>query len=297
MSAPARLAGFAAVLAVVLLAGLGIGRAVGPVAGEPVDRHDAGSAHGQHADDEGAGDHAEAPELSGLAVALDGYVLRPGATTLPAGGAPFRFVVEGPDGRPVVDYDQTHDRELHLVVVRRDGSGFQHLHPERRADGTWETDLVLGPGAHRAYADFAPAGLEARTLAVDLLVPGAVDPQPWPDPADVVRAGDLDIRLDGALRPGEPSRLSFTVTRAGAPVDLEPYLGARGHLVALREGDLGYLHVHAEQDALDFTATAPTAGRYRLYLQVQVDGVVRTADLTALAENHQHEGDHEETHG
>ena len=295
MSTPARLAGFAAVLAAVLLAGLGIGRAVGPVAGEPLDRHDAAPA-ADAPDDHGSADDAGHEEaagtaLSGLAVALDGYVLRPGATTLPAGGAPFRFVVEGPDGRPVVDYDLTHERELHLVVVRRDGTGFSHLHPERRPDGTWETELVLGPGAHRAYADFAPAGQEPRTLAVDLLVPGAVDPQPWPDPAQVAQVDDLEVRLDGSLEPGQPSSLSFTVTRGGAPVDVEPYLGARGHLVALREGDLGYLHVHAEQDALDFTATAPTAGRYRLYLQVQVDGVVRTAELTALA-GHQHEEAH-----
>ncbi|HWG94144.1 MAG TPA: hypothetical protein VNU66_08005, partial [Mycobacteriales bacterium] len=130
MSTPARLAGFAAVLAAVLLAGLGIGRAVGPVAGEPLDRHDAAPAadagHGSDADHGSDAAHEEAAgtALSGLAVALDGYVLRPGATTLPAGGAPFRFVVEGPDGRPVVDYDLTHERELHLVVVRRDGTGF-----------------------------------------------------------------------------------------------------------------------------------------------------------------------------
>ena len=26
--------------------------------------------------------------------------------------------------------------------------------------------------------------------------------------------------------------------------DLQPYLGAYGHLVALRDGDLAYLHVH-----------------------------------------------------
>jgi hypothetical protein len=300
MSTPARLGAFAAVLVAVLLGGLGLGRAVGPVAGDAVARHgaeDAGHgvdpADGEHGASAEGGHAASGSVLSGLSVALDGYVLRPGATTLQAGTSTFRFLVEGPDGRPVVAYDQTHERELHLVVVRRDGEGFQHLHPQRRTDGTWETPLTLGPGAHRAYADFAPAGEAARTLAVDLLVPGPLEPQPWPDPATTAAfdgpADGLEVRLDGGLRPGEESELAFTVTRGGAPVDLEPYLGARGHLVALREGDLGYLHVHADGDALSFAATAPTAGRYRLYLQVQVDGVVRTADLTALAEDHAHE--------
>ena len=33
----------------------------------------------------------------------------------------------------------------------------------------------------------------------------------------------------------------------GEPVtDLQPYLGAYGHLVALRDGDLAYLHVHPD---------------------------------------------------
>jgi hypothetical protein len=56
---------------------------------------------------------------------------------------------------------------------------------------------------------------------------------------------------------------------------LAPYLGAAGHLVALREGDLAFLHVHP--DASDagagraaFAATFPSAGRYRLFLQYRV---------------------------
>ena len=47
------------------------------------------------------------------------------------------------------------------------------------------------------------------------------------------------------LRAGQPTALSFAVRRDGQAVaDLEPYLGAIGHLVALRRGDLAYLHVH-----------------------------------------------------
>ena len=42
--------------------------------------------------------------------------------------------------------------------------------------------------------------------------------------------------------------LTLTVTKDGQPVtDLQPYLGAYGHLVALRAGDLAYLHVHPER--------------------------------------------------
>ena len=76
---------------------------------------------------------------------------------------------------------------------------------------------------------------------------------------------------------------------------LEPYLGAFGHLVALREGDLAYLHVHAEGDEpqardtagpeIGFAAEAPTADRYLLYLDFQVDGQVQTAEFVIDAEH------------
>lgn len=67
---------------------------------------------------------------------------------------------------------------------------------------------------------------------------------------------------------------------------LEPYLGAYGHLVALRQGDLGYAHVHPEGDApqasetagpdVSFAASVPTPGRYLLYFDFQVEGVVHS---------------------
>ena len=63
--------------------------------------------------------------------------------------------------------------------------------------------------------------------------------------------------------------------------------------MALRAGDLAYLHVHpagAPGDGvtpagpgITFYATAPTAGDYRLYLDFQHDGVVRTAEFTVHA--------------
>ena len=68
--------------------------------------------------------------------------------------------------------------------------------------------------------------------------------------------------------------------RDGEPVtDLEPYLGAYGHLVALRAGDLAYLHVHPEggRGPVAFRAEVPSEGAYHLFLDFKHDGVVRTA--------------------
>ncbi len=70
-----------------------------------------------------------------------------------------------------------------------------------------------------------------------------------------------------------PRRAPTAPASHGDPVTVEPYLGARGHLVALREGDGAYLHVHPlDEDAsgrgpVRFATSFPTAGRYRLFLQ------------------------------
>ena len=82
-------------------------------------------------------------------------------------------------------------------------------------------------------------------------------------------------------RPGEEADLRFTVTKHGKPVATEPYLGAGGHLVALREGDMAFLHVHpTSDDAVRFAATFPTEGRYRLFLQFKHEGRVQTVAFT-----------------
>ena len=64
----------------------------------------------------------------------------------------------------------------------------------------------------------------------------------------------------------------LTVRRDGQPVtDLEPYLGAKGHLVAMRTGDLAYAHVHPVDGddeapgAVTFDAELSSAGRYGLF--------------------------------
>ncbi len=183
---------------------------------------------------------------------------------------------------PVRDYDVEHERRMHLIVVRRDLTGFQHLHPTLRADGTWETRIALpDAGSYRVFADFSHDG-EATTLASDLRVDGPADLRALPAPATHRRRGR---RLRGPPRtrapcaPASEAELRFTVTRDGEPVETEPYLGAGGHLVALREGDLAFLHVHPA-DGLGFMATFPSPGRYRLFLQFKHEGVVRTAAFT-----------------
>jgi hypothetical protein len=234
-----------------------------------------------------AGGHAADP-VRGLGSAEDGLRLEMATATARA-GAPtnleYRVVDEGGDA--VRDFDIEHTKPMHLIVVRRDMTGFQHLHPTMRADGTWTTPVTLpDPGSYRVFADFARDG-ENWTLAGDLNVDGPVDWQGLPAPSELARTGDgYEVRLAGDdSTAGGEGELAFSVTRSGSPVKVEEYLGADGHLVALREGDLAFLHVHpmegdAGSERIRFITEFPSAGSYRLFLQFKHEGQVHMAPFT-----------------
>jgi hypothetical protein len=279
MSATAKLAGFAAVLLLVFGAAVAVGGAIGPErdGSEAGGGDDAMSAHGA---DEVAPDPVRglAASHGGLTLALEQTELERDRPT------ELRFSIVGADGEPVRDFEVEHEKRMHLIVVRRDGQGFQHLHPELGDDGVWHVPVTLpDAGSYRVFADFKQDG-EAQTLAGDLAVDGEADYAPLPAPATSADTGDgYDVRLDAdGLRAGRETELRFTVTRGGEPVETEPYLGAGGHLVALRKGDLAYLHVHPEGhgDAVSFMTEFPSEGRYRLYLQFKHEGRVHTAEFT-----------------
>ena len=276
MNAGVRLAGFGVILAALFAAGLGVGALVGD--DEPTDPRDAGE---------------EEENVSGLHSTEGGYSLSPETTELhPGQPGDFRFRLVGPDGQAVQDYRPQHERELHLIVASRDLGWFTHVHPFRDATGTWSVPLTLPePGPYRAFADFAVADGPAYTLGVDLTAPGPSRPRPLPAPSPVSTVDGYRVTLTAApAQPGE-AELGLTVTLDGRPVtDLEPYLGAYGHVVALREGDLAYLHVHPEGTPGDGTTQAgpevrfglhlPSAADYRLFFDFQHRGTVRTAAFT-----------------
>lgn len=300
MSTTTRVAGFLAGIAALFGASFAVGSAVGPVADEPPTHEEAG-AHGAGGEDGGHDDGGHAEPVSteqppgGLMTSQDGYRLvldRP--QQRPGDDMPLAFHVEGPDGLPVTAYDVEHEKQLHLIAVRRDFRGFQHVHPVLGADGTWRVPLDLTPGPWRVFADFKPTGGEALTLGADLSVPGAVEATTDLPDTRVATVDGYTVALTGDLVAGKHSTLTLEVSTDGEPVtDLQPYLGAYGHLVALREGDLAYLHVHPGGEpgdgvtepgpSVEFAAEVPSAGGYHLYLDFRHDGVVRTAQLALEA--------------
>ncbi|MFD7963598.1 hypothetical protein ACFV5J_22635 [Streptomyces zaomyceticus] len=300
MNTGVKITAFAAALAATFGTAYGVGKGVGPV-GEP-----ARAGHGEHAaaqpekEKKGEGAHAghgegaaegsaPAAELpGGLQVSEGGYTLAMETPVPAAGKSVLKFSIKDASGRKVTAFTTEHGKELHFIVASRDLNTFRHLHPVKAADGTWTAPVDLpAAGGYKAFADFKPAvpGAKGITLGVDLSVPGAYTPKPLPAIAPTSTVDGYQVRLGGTLNPGRAGELRLTVTRGGKPVtDLEPYLGAYGHLVALRDGDLAYLHVHPNEGGpgpdVSFTATAPSPGTYRLFLDFQHEGTVRTAAFT-----------------
>jgi hypothetical protein len=283
VTAVAKLAAFAGVIAVLFGGAALAGAAIGP---EP-ETDSGGETHGEapEAHGEGGETHGRAADpVRGLAVADEGLRVVVDEPELRRGRAQtLRFRIVDADGATVRHFDVEHEKRMHLILARRDLTGFQHLHPEQAADGGWSVPLRLGePGSYRVFADFSHDA-EKTTLAADLRVDGDAELGALPGPAaTAVSDGGYDVRLDApAAHPGEEAELRFTITKEGRTVQPEQYLGAGGHLVALREGDLAFLHVHpTASGAAAFDTTFPTEGRYRLFLQFQHDGRVQTVAFT-----------------
>jgi hypothetical protein len=288
MNAWQKLTGFIFALAVVFAAAVGVGTILGPDGGAGTESAQA------HDDMPAATAQAAAGELPGGLMSTDkGYTLELARTRVDAGNnVPLRFRITDSAGAALTRYTDSHEKQLHLIVVRRDMVGFQHVHPVLGGDGTWSVPVDLSrAGDYRVFADFVPAGGEALTLGADLHVAGQYDPRPLPVAQTSTVVDGYTVTLSGTPEANESSMLTLTLSRNGKPVtDLQPYLGAYGHLVALRVSDLAYLHVHPMGEPGDgatpagpeigFHTTVPSNGDYRLFLDFKHDDVVRTAEFT-----------------
>jgi hypothetical protein len=268
-----KVAAFVVALAAVFAISVWIGNAVGP--------------------DDATGEKTVAELPGGLQSTQDGYALElADSITTTDPNVPLQFRVVSATGAPVKRYATVHEKLLHMIVVRTDLASFQHVHPTLDDNGTWRVPLNLErAGDYRVFADFMPAGGPALTLGANLHVAGKYEPHPLPPASQAAEVDGYTVKLNGTPKADEASMLTLSISRDGKPVaDLQPYLGAYGHLVAVRASDLAYLHVHPMGDSTNggtasgpdvaFHTTFPSPGSYRLFLDFQHHDIVRTAAFT-----------------
>lgn len=179
------------------------------------------------------------------------------------------------------DYGVSHTKEMHVIAVRDDLRHFQHLHPERDAAGVWRTPFLPGAaGNYRVYTDFVDASGGTYVFLMEKEFPG-----PGDDGALLVKDAKTRVKtVDGyqiAFVPeldGDVLMLRYRITNNGKPVELDDYLGAKGHAVLLA-ADGGYIHTHPEVEEGTnplFLAENVREDFYRIYAQFQIDGRVLT---------------------
>jgi hypothetical protein len=211
--------------------------------------------------------------------------------------AHVRFYVRDPQsGATVRRFDLVHERVFHLFVVSRDFEYFAHVHPTLHPDGALDVDVeVPRPGAYQLIADFVPTGGAPQLVQKSFVTAGfdgplSEVPELAPDRADKIVSGTRVTLTTPEALAGREQLITFDLRdeASGAPVhDLEPYLGATGHLL-FASADLT-IAAHSHPVAQLSTAGGPTvvfqvlfprAGNYRMWVQFQRRGDVLTAPFT-----------------
>ena len=224
------------------------------------------SAHGQHAS-----------TFGGLSATADGYTMRlPDSTGTPGKDQFVELQITGPDGRPVPDYTETDGAPMHVIAVRQDLTGYQHVYPEQGDGASWWAVLNLAPGPWRLIAEFRPAGLgQTVALGADLTISGDYRPRPLPEVSKRDRVDGYLATLTEPVTTFSNGLTVVTLSKKGRPVtDLTRTHGSLGHGVLIRPGDLGYWHLHADPvdgtyrgPDISFTGGVPEPGTYRMFTE------------------------------
>jgi len=208
-------------------------------------------------------------------------------------------IVDSKSNEVVKAFDVAHERNFHLLVASKDFEWFLHDHPEMQPDGTWKIDLNFPAGGdYYIYADVAPAGKGSMILPNSINVSGPkptwkVDWTTNPGPAEDTDLVGIISPVSGKLAAGTMTLMQVKLTdkATGQPVaDLEPYLGAAGHLMIFSQDGQTTVHSHPADDEatkalvakgiVRFNARFPKPGKYRAFAQFQRAGKVHTLKFT-----------------
>ena len=217
----------------------------------------------------------------------------------PGVGTPthIRLIVNDPRTNELVkNFETVHERLLHLFILSQDLTYFAHVHPALQSDGSFVYEEVFpNPGAYRLIADFLPVNGSPQFVQQTVVTSGyrgslLPSARLTPDLADKIIDG-VRIRLSMPSPVGGRAQLltfEFLDASTGQPIsDLEPYLGAVGHLLLVSADlqDAAHSHPVADMSAavgptVVFQALFPRATVYRFWIQVQRHGRVIAAPFT-----------------
>jgi hypothetical protein len=199
-------------------------------------------------------------------------------------------VLDPKTGRPVTHFETIHEKLFHLFLVSQDLEYFSHEHPEFTSSGWFRLRTRLPkPGTYRLLADFDPAGgtpqLAARTFSTAGYIAPLESAIPHPAP-DLSRKGSQNLSVELTTDPAEPiaGKKTMLFFRLAPAEGIERYIGAWAHLLAVSNDLIDTIHSHPfladGGPDMQFNVFFPRAAPYRLWIQVQRQGVVNTAAFT-----------------
>lgn len=214
----------------------------------------------------------------------------------------YSFSLIDDQGNTLKNFEITHTKRMHVIVVRKDLKYFQHIHPEfdqTTGQFTFKDLTFPADGVYRIFADFAPGGGQKDAMGTPLPVtlsedvPVGIGANYTPEAlgseekTKTFEGYQVVLSSDQTLVSGKATMLAFDLKQNGRPItDLQEYLGALGHTVVLREGNLDFIHAHPMQDInrpqtgeVGFMVDFPEAGRYKIFTQFQRAGKVFTTDF------------------
>ena len=226
----------------------------------------------------------------------------------PRAGSPTKLVlqIQDDDGTPIKKFALLHEKLVHLIVVREGLDEFAHLHPQVDSAGMITIEFLFPKsGKYRLFADHQPKGKSPGLAAGELVVAGDDKPAEALEPnvSNEVVVGEITAHV--SINPGdqETAVRFHLIDATGQSVgDVQPYLGAMGHLVIISADGREYVHAHPLSEAktapngvVEFAAHFPKSGIYKAWGQFQRDGSVFTVPFVM-----KHKGDkpmpHEEGH-
>ena len=183
-----------------------------------------------------------------------------------------------------------HEKKLHFFAYDPALKEFRHEHPTFQADSMWHVTTNLSvTGDYWIWAQgmIASDGVEfAASERLQVLNGTPANPTP-PILGDVRAATD---GISKATLSGERiiaksmSMLMLDLTRTdGTQPIITPYLGETAHIIAVSDDADSLIHVHPMGSGgtqLMFHFIFPAAGNYRLWVQFNDGGVLKTVPLS-----------------
>lgn len=209
---------------------------------------------------------------------------------------PINLVIDIQDssGKPVNKFEIFQEKLMHLIVVSDDLRFFDHIHPEYKEKGRFEvTANFPESGNYTLFSDYKPTGNKEIVSLMNITIPGTV-----PLPKNLEKftktkiISDTKVNLNIStpkIKAGQEIKLTFDLKdQKNQPIkDLQPYLGKKGHLVIIKSSSpltaSDYIHAHALENSIDgkieFHTKLPKQGTYKMWVQFNRNGQVKTADF------------------